>query len=201
MVDPNIWGRHGWKFLHYVAQGYPIDPTFEDKKNYKFFLYGVGNILPCGKCQQHYKQHLNKFPISDTVLETKESLENWVITIHNQVNISNNKPTFTFEEARKVIIDDTCIDREYINDDENINYDKYNKKIKYLENKIKQFEINKKNIVKDDVKIDIDKDTTTIKNIKDKNINKIKKSKNNNFTIISCIIIAFILLFFIKKRF
>ena len=91
MVDPNIWGKHGWKFLHYVAQGYPDNPTNEDKSNYKNFFLNIKNILPCFKCQNHYKGHLTNFPITDKVLNNKESLENWVINVHNQVNLMNGK--------------------------------------------------------------------------------------------------------------
>ena len=38
-IKPNIWGPHGWKFLHYVSLGYPENPTPEDKINYKNFYY------------------------------------------------------------------------------------------------------------------------------------------------------------------
>jgi hypothetical protein len=47
-ITPEIWGPHGWKFMHYVALAYPAKPTEEDKKNYKIFFESIQNILPCG---------------------------------------------------------------------------------------------------------------------------------------------------------
>lgn len=110
MVDPNIWGKHGWKFLHYVAQGFPHNPSYDEKKMYKDFFTNIQNILPCYKCQQHYKQHLQNNPITDTILESKENLENWVINIHNQVNQNNQKSILSFDQARNHIIKDDCQD-------------------------------------------------------------------------------------------
>ena len=27
-LGPDVWGPHGWKFLHFVAVGYPDFPLF-----------------------------------------------------------------------------------------------------------------------------------------------------------------------------
>ena len=108
MIDPTIWGKHGWKFLHYVALGYPDNPTTQDKTNYKQFFQLIANILPCFKCQQHYKQHLDNTPINSLVLKSRSNLENWVISIHNQVNIINQKNIIPNDTAKQLIIDDTC---------------------------------------------------------------------------------------------
>lgn len=110
MVDPNIWGKHGWKFLHYVAQGYPENPTDEDKSNYKNFFLNIKNVLPCYKCQNHYKGHLTNFPITDKVLNNKESLENWVINVHNQVNLMNGKNIIDINQAKNINLPDDCIE-------------------------------------------------------------------------------------------
>ena len=31
-MGPDIWGPHGWKFLHFVTLGYPEKPTENEKK-------------------------------------------------------------------------------------------------------------------------------------------------------------------------
>jgi hypothetical protein len=31
------WGKHVWKALHYIAMGYPDNPTDQQKKDYKKF--------------------------------------------------------------------------------------------------------------------------------------------------------------------
>lgn len=108
MVDPTIWGKHGWKFLHYVAQGYPDNPTQEEISNYKHFFTNIANILPCYKCKQHYSQHLKNMPINNLTLNSKTNLEDWVISVHNQVNLSNQKNILPNNIARQHILDDTC---------------------------------------------------------------------------------------------
>ena len=39
VITPDIWGPHGWKFLHYLSFGYPMNPTTEQKNQYKTFFY------------------------------------------------------------------------------------------------------------------------------------------------------------------
>jgi hypothetical protein len=97
-IKPNIWGPHGWKFLHYVSFGYPSDPSELDKQNYKNFYTSMQHILPCLKCAQNYAHNLKKYPI-DNHLESRDTLVRWVIDIHNQVNNETGKKEYTYEEA------------------------------------------------------------------------------------------------------
>ena len=57
-ITPNLWGPHGWKFMHYISLGYPINPTSEDKINYKNFYYSLQDILPCDKCAINYQKNI-----------------------------------------------------------------------------------------------------------------------------------------------
>ena len=34
VITPDIWGPHGWKFLHYISFGYPENPTINIKNQY-----------------------------------------------------------------------------------------------------------------------------------------------------------------------
>ena len=97
-IKPNIWGPHGWKFMHYVSLGYPVNPTESEKQNYKNFYTSLQHILPCDKCAQNYSHNLQKYPI-DNHLESRDSLIKWVIDIHNQVNNETGKKEYTYEEA------------------------------------------------------------------------------------------------------
>jgi len=97
-IKPAIWGPHGWKFLHYVSMGYPVNPSYEDKLNYKNFYHSLQHVLPCEKCAQNYKQNLVKLPI-DNHLENRDSLVKWVIDIHNKVNNELGKDKVEYEEA------------------------------------------------------------------------------------------------------
>ena len=38
-MNPKIWGPHAWVFLHTITLNFPENPTPEQKKYYKDFLY------------------------------------------------------------------------------------------------------------------------------------------------------------------
>jgi hypothetical protein len=103
-LGPNVWGPYGWKFLHFVTFGYPENPSNQDKLNYKNFFYSLGNVIPCPTCAQHYKQHLNMYPLTDNILSNKKNVINWLIDVHNEVNKSLNKRTYTYEEGINLIL-------------------------------------------------------------------------------------------------
>jgi len=97
-VNPEEWGSEAWKFLHYVALVYPKNPSDEDKKNYKNFFYSLQHVLPCSKCSENYKEHLQKIPIEEA-LNNNDTLFKWTIDIHNEVNLMTNKDKFTYDKA------------------------------------------------------------------------------------------------------
>lgn len=111
MPGPDIWGPHGWKFIHYITLGYPNNPTEQDKKKYYNFFMDLSNVIPCGVCGNHFKQHLEITPLDDEALKNKESLMTWGIMMHNHVNAKNNKKIQSIKDAIDAIIknDDKCI--------------------------------------------------------------------------------------------
>ena len=38
IMTPDVWGPHGWKFIHYITLGYPENPTQMQKDKYKAFF-------------------------------------------------------------------------------------------------------------------------------------------------------------------
>jgi len=103
-ITPEIWGPHGWKFMHYVALAYPAKPTPEQKNEYKIFFESIQNILPCGMCSYNYKKHLKELPMDDKVLESNINLLKWTIDMHNKVNVQNGKREYTSEEVVNLLI-------------------------------------------------------------------------------------------------
>ena len=55
-------------------------------------------VLPCEVCKKHFSQHIHHNPI-ETALHSKRKLVEWLIEVHNQVNISLNKPTMTYDQV------------------------------------------------------------------------------------------------------
>lgn len=83
-----IWGPGGWTFMHSITFGYPINPTNEQKKQYKHFFESVGDVLPCSYCRESYKNFIltGKTKLTDEVMENRESLTKWLYFLHEAVN-------------------------------------------------------------------------------------------------------------------
>ena len=84
-----IWGPAVWESLHCIAFGYPMEPTDEQKKNYKDFFTNLMNVLPCRFCRDSYKDFITKEEntlLKDCDMNNRESLTRWLYKIHNRVN-------------------------------------------------------------------------------------------------------------------
>ena len=83
-----IWGPALWTSLHCITFGYPIEPTDEQKKQYKNFFKSVGNILPCKYCRDSYNKFIKEEGsiLNNSVLENRDTLSKWLYNLHNKVN-------------------------------------------------------------------------------------------------------------------
>ncbi len=98
-MDPKIWGPSAWLFMHYITLSYPNKPSDDDKHNMKQFFTYTGKVLPCMKCRNNFKNHLNKYPLNDDALSSRENMVNWLIDIHNEVNACTGKPSINHKTA------------------------------------------------------------------------------------------------------
>lgn len=103
-LGPDVWGPHGWKFIHFVALGYPKNPTQEDKENYKTFFKALPNVLPCSVCKVHFDQNVINNPLTDDILQDRIKLLNWTIDLHNEVNKINNKKIINYNEGLNLLM-------------------------------------------------------------------------------------------------
>lgn len=100
-IDPNIWGSNAWKFMHYITIAYPIQPNEEIKKNAYNFFMSLKYLLPCEKCRYNFGHHLQKHPLTNEILSSRDLLIDWLIGIHNDVNIDTGKPILIREQILK----------------------------------------------------------------------------------------------------
>lgn len=97
-LDPKIWGKHAWIYLHSCTLGYSDKPTFEEKTDMKNMLIGLRSTLPCDHCRQNYRdKHLTK--LTEDILSSKQKLIFWLIDVHNAVNRDHGKKEYSYEEA------------------------------------------------------------------------------------------------------
>ena len=97
-MSTSVWGPKLWYVLHLMTFNYPEIPNEYDKRHFHDFFVNLQYVLPCMKCRYHYRQTLEKYPISPH-LDNKTSLVKWLIDIHNQVNISTGKPIKSYNEV------------------------------------------------------------------------------------------------------
>lgn len=101
-MNPKVWGKHAWIFLHSITLNYPECPSIIDKENMKNFFTSVGNVLPCYGCKKNFTQHLIKYPLNKDVLSSRSNLFKWLVDIHNEVNSETNKPILSYEQVYKM---------------------------------------------------------------------------------------------------
>lgn len=99
-MDPKIWGPFMWFILHIITFNYPENPTSFDKQSYRDFFNSLKYVIPCDQCRKHYTKNIQEHPITPH-LDSKKYLIEWLIKIHNLVNISLNKKVYTTEEVLK----------------------------------------------------------------------------------------------------
>lgn len=83
-----IWGPHLWESLNSIVFGYPINPTKEQKENYKNWLIGIEHILPCKYCRESYSKFVRSgySELTEESLKNRENLCKWIYNIHNRIN-------------------------------------------------------------------------------------------------------------------
>jgi hypothetical protein len=94
-----IWTKAMWTTLHFVSFAYPANPSVSDKQHYKSFYESIPHVIPChAKCGPDFAQHMKKHNL-DKALESRGALIQWVVDMHNEVNIATGKPTWTVAQV------------------------------------------------------------------------------------------------------
>lgn len=91
-VSPKLWGKEGWRFIHFVAITY--DPS--KKEEFLNFFQNLPKILPCPVCGKHFKENMAKMPPR---MESNQTLFEWTVDMHNLVNKENGKKSLTYDQA------------------------------------------------------------------------------------------------------
>jgi hypothetical protein len=97
-INPSLWGNHFWATMFYVGISYPDNPSSENAQNVKDFYVSMKHVLPCEKCRVHFASNLDKYPLTDHVLSSKNNLLDWLVTLQNEVNSRTNKKPVTINE-------------------------------------------------------------------------------------------------------
>ena len=93
------WGPILWNILHGIAQRaqgfYPRDEPREWVKIIKL----TAEMLPCDHCREHMNDFIRRNPptaFADSP-QLKTSVKTWFWRLHNEVNVRNGKPEYSFD--------------------------------------------------------------------------------------------------------
>jgi hypothetical protein len=97
-----IWGPSMWHYLHTMSFNYPIEPTAEDKRHYKNFIYNLQYVLPCGKCRKNLKKNLKEYPLQNKHMLSRDAFSRYVYGLHEQINTMLHKTSgLSYEDVRE----------------------------------------------------------------------------------------------------
>jgi hypothetical protein len=82
----SIWGPLMWTFLHTMSFNYPVNPTAENKKHYRDFVYNLRNVLPCKYCRINLSNNLKKKPLLMCHMESRATFSRYIYDLHELIN-------------------------------------------------------------------------------------------------------------------
>lgn len=101
-LSPLHWGPKTWFFLESAAIAYPKEPTNDQKKSAKDLLLSLRDLLPCESCRLNYAAYLNENTQGnrlDDIVRNRDTLLNFIVDVHNDVSVKNNKPSRSIEDV------------------------------------------------------------------------------------------------------
>ena len=81
-----VWGPSLWHTLHTISFNYPVNPTNEDKRNYKNFMCSLRHVLPCKYCRLNLKNNFKSLPLNTKVFQNRETFSMYIYELHELVN-------------------------------------------------------------------------------------------------------------------
>ena len=81
-----VWGPTQWHMLHTISFNYPIEPTYEQKMQYKEYVLSLKNVLPCGACRKNLAMNLKQLPLTMSELKNRNAFSRYIYNLHELVN-------------------------------------------------------------------------------------------------------------------
>jgi len=82
----NVWGPSFWHSLHIMSFNYPVNPTKEDKKNYKNFILLLKYTLPCKICRNNLKKNFKSLPLTNEHMKNRDTFSRYIYNLHELIN-------------------------------------------------------------------------------------------------------------------
>ena len=86
-----VWGPSMWHYLHTMSFNYPVNPTSEEKTQYRDFIISLQYTLPCKYCRLNLKKNFKSFPLRSEDMKNRDSFSRYVYKLHELINKMLNK--------------------------------------------------------------------------------------------------------------
>ena len=98
----SIWGPSLWHSLHSISFNYPVNPTAQNKKDYRDFVLNLQNVLPCGKCRENLKKNFKTLPFTMDKMKNRETFSRYIYDLHEVVNaMLGKKSGLSYDDVRE----------------------------------------------------------------------------------------------------
>jgi len=97
-----VWGPAQWHMLHTISFNYPVNPTSEQKKQYRNYVLSLQNILPCGACRKNLKTNFKHLPLTMKDMESRDTFSRYIYNLHELINrMLKKKSNLTYCDVRE----------------------------------------------------------------------------------------------------
>jgi len=97
-----VWGPSTWHLLHTMSFNYPVNPSCDDKENYRNFVLNLVNVLPCGKCRENLKKNFKRLPLTMKQMESRSTFSKYMYKLHEVVNtMLKKKSGLSYQDVRE----------------------------------------------------------------------------------------------------
>ena len=98
----SVWGPGAWHYIHSVSFNYPVQPSCDDKRNYRNFILNLRHILPCGKCRKNLCNNFKKHPLTWNHMKNRETFSKYVYQLHETINkMLGKKSGLSYSDVRE----------------------------------------------------------------------------------------------------
>jgi hypothetical protein len=97
-----VWGPIIWTALHTISFNYPVNPSLEQKKQYRDFVLSLQNVLPCAACRKNLRTNLKHLPLTMGDMASRDTFSRYIFNLHELVNkMLKKKSNLTYCDVRE----------------------------------------------------------------------------------------------------
>ena len=82
----SVWGPGVWHFLHTMSFNYLVEPTIEEKNNYRNFILNLKHVLPCKFCRLNLATNFKQLPLTMEKMKDRATFSRYIYDLHELVN-------------------------------------------------------------------------------------------------------------------